>query len=305
MVLTIMTKKILITGSNGQLGIALQKIKADKVEILALDRSKLDITNFMQVKDVVSQFKPDWIINTAAFTAVDRAESEFDLAFLINRDGAKNLARSAKEIGARMVQVSTDYVFDGNKGGPYKADDPVNPINVYGESKLAGEVAVREILGNESLILRTAWVYASHGNNFFTTMLRLMKEREELKVVEDQIGTPTNAYTLAGAIFSAIQNEVTGIHHWTDAGVASWYDFACAINELGVSEGILESPCHITPIPTEVYPTPAKRPICSLLDKQDFRKSIGEDGEQWQVVLRQMFDLVSREGFCVENVSAK
>jgi len=283
-----MTNKVLVTGCNGQLGIALQQIKPPDVEMLALDRSKLDITNFKQVKDVVEQFKPDWIINAAAYTAVDKAESESKNAFLINRDGAENLARAAESCGARMVQVSTDYVFDGNQGRPYKAEDPVNPINVYGESKLGGEIAVREILGNESLILRTAWVYAFHGKNFLTTMLRLMQEREKLDVVEDQIGTPTSAYTLADAIFSAIKNEVTGTHHWTDAGVASWYDFANAIYELGTTAGILESACRLAPILSEAYPTPAKRPVCSLLDKQSFRKAIGEDGQQWRLVLKRV-----------------
>lgn len=287
LVLIIMTKKILVAGSNGQLGLALQKVKSVEIEMLALDRTRLDITNFKQVEEVVAKFKPDWIINAAAYTAVDKAESEPELAFLINKNGAENLAKAAEFCKARMVQVSTDYVFDGNQSSPYKPSDIVNPINVYGESKLAGEIAVREILDDESLILRTAWVYATHGSNFLATMLRLMRERKELKVVEDQIGTPSNAFTLAGAIFSAINNEVRGIHHWTDAGVASWYDFAYAIYELGSVAGILQNSCNIIPISTAEYPTPAKRPASSLLDKQSFRNCIGEYGEHWQLVLNE------------------
>lgn len=276
-----MNKKILVTGCNGQLGIALQNIKAPDVDMLALDRSSLDITDIKQVKNIVAQFNPDWIINAAAYTAVDKAESESELVFLINKTGAENLARAAEICSAKMIQVSTDYVFDGTQGRAYKPDDPVNPINVYGESKLGGEIAVREILGNESLILRTAWVYAPYGNNFLTTMLRLMKEQKELKIIEDQIGTPTNANTLAHVIFTAIKNEVTGTHHWTDAGVASWYDFANAIYNLATAKGVLDSQCNIIPIPSESYPTAAKRPICSILDKQDFRNSISVNGQSW------------------------
>jgi len=300
-----MGNKVLVTGCNGQLGVALQKIKPSDVEMLALDRSKLDITNFSQVVDVVASFNPDWIINAAAYTAVDKAESESELAFLINRNGAENLARSAESIGARLVQVSTDYVFDGSQGMPYKPDDQVNPINVYGESKLGGEIAVRKILGDEALILRTAWVYAHHGKNFLTTMLRLMKERKVLNVVEDQIGTPTNAYTLADAIFSAIKNKSFGTHHWTDAGVASWYDFANSIYESATAAKILTNRCHIAPIPAEAYPTPAKRPVCSLLDKQSFRKCINEDGDHWQNALTRALDSIVREGCSEINVSPR
>ena len=274
-------RRILIAGAGGQVGIALQQTMPAGVELLALDSKGLNITDTQAVKEAVAQFKPDWIINAAAYTAVDKAESEADLAFLINRDGAANLASAAESVGSRMVQISTDYVFDGTQARPYKPDDPVNPINVYGESKLAGEVTTREILDEDLLVLRTAWVYAPHGKNFLTTMLRLMQERDELRVVEDQIGTPTNAYTLAGAIFSAIKNEVTGTHHWTDAGVASWYDFACSIYETARSIGVVSKDCVIQPIATADYPTVAMRPNCSVLDKSDFRNLLNKNAVQW------------------------
>jgi dTDP-4-dehydrorhamnose reductase len=279
-------QRILIAGAGGQVGTALQKTMPSAVEQLALDSKNLDITDTQAVEEIVTQFKPDWIINAAAYTAVDKAESEPEKAFSINRDGAANLALAATSVSARMVQISTDYVFEGTKASPYKPDDPVGPINVYGESKLAGEIATREILGEDLLILRTAWVYAPHRKNFLTTMLRLMQERDELKVVEDQIGTPTSASTLANTILHAIKHGVVGAHHWTDAGVASWYDFACAIGEYGRELGILDQRAHIVPIRTLDYPTPAKRPICSVLDKQSTRDLIGDNGLHWRDVLR-------------------
>lgn len=292
-----MPRRILIAGSGGQVGVALQRVMLNDIELLALDRKGLNIADAKAVKDTVTLFKPDWIINAAAYTAVDKAEKESDLAFAVNRDGAKNLALAADVVGARMVQISTDYVFDGVKASPYDPDDPVNPVNVYGESKLAGEVVTRKILGNNLLILRTAWVYSSYSQNFLTTMLRLMRERRELRVIEDQIGTPTSALTLAKAILSAIDNEVTGTHHWTDAGVASWYDFANAINILGVSSGVLENTCSITPISANDYPALARRPACTLLEKQKFRACIGDDGGYWQSILKQVIDSIDGGGF--------
>jgi dTDP-4-dehydrorhamnose reductase len=288
-------RRILLTGAGGQVGICLQQQMPKDVALLALDRKALDITDREAVTEAVAGFKPDWIINAAAYTAVDKAESEPELAFAINRDGAAHLAQAAADLNARMVQISTDYVFDGNKARPYRPDDNVNPINVYGESKLAGEIVTREALDEHALILRTAWVYASHGRNFLTTMLRLMRERDELKIVEDQVGTPTSARTLAEIILIAIARKVTGTHHWTDAGVASWYDFACAIAELAKSAGLITGACRIKPISTRDYPTPARRPVFSLLDKQSLRGAIGEHGMQWRRALQQMIVLAVRD----------
>jgi dTDP-4-dehydrorhamnose reductase len=194
-----------------------------------------------------------------------------------------------------MVQVSTDYVFDGSQTKPYQPNDPVNPINVYGESKLAGELVTREIAGDDLLIVRTAWVYALHGKNFVTTMLRLMQERGELNIVEDQIGTPTSAFSLAAVIYISIKKKLSGTHHWTDVGVASWYDFSCAIYELAIDAGLLTNKCSIRPISSDAYPVPARRPVWSVLDKRSFRDSLGYIGEQWRFVLKQMIDSGRRE----------
>ncbi|HDP90412.1 MAG TPA: dTDP-4-dehydrorhamnose reductase [Thioalkalivibrio sp.] len=281
-------RRVLLAGGGGQVGVALRQIMPGGVELQALDRGALDITDRKAVTEAVGRIKPDWVINAAAYTAVDKAESEPELAFVINRDGAAHLAQAAAEANARMVQISTDYVFDGEQARPYRPDDAVNPINVYGESKLAGEVATRGVLGERALILRTAWVYSPHGRNFLTTMLRLMRERDELKVVEDQVGTPTSASSLARVILLAMAREVTGTHHWTDAGATSWYDFACAIGELAEIAGFTFGACRIAPIPTSDYPTPARRPTSSLLDKQSMRQAIGEDGVQWKKALRQV-----------------
>lgn len=287
-------RRILVAGAGGQLGIALQQQMSRGVELLAPDRGRLDITDAGAVTEAIRDFRPDWIINAAAYTAVDKAESEPEAAFAINRDGAANLARAAGEVGARMVQISTDYVFDGTLARPCRPDDPVNPVNVYGESKLAGEIATREILGDDLLILRTAWVYAPHGRNFLTTMLRLMRERSELKVVEDQVGTPTSALTLSSTILSALEKEITGTHHWTDAGVASWYDFACAIRDLATEAGLKLGVRRVLPITTADYPTPARRPACSLLDKQSLRMAIADDGMHWREALQRAVALSAR-----------
>lgn len=278
--------RVLLVGAEGQVGVALRQSMPESVELLALNRSSLDITDKRSVRRLVGGFVPDWVINAAAYTAVDKAESEPGVAFTVNRDAAANLADAAAQVRARMVQISTDYVFDGTQARPYQPGDTVNPLNVYGESKLGGEIAVTEILGDRALILRTAWVYSSRGRNFLATMLRLMRERNELTVVEDQVGTPTSAHSLAGAILKAIAHKVTGTHHWTDAGVASWYDFASEIAELAYRSGFTNGVCRIVPVPTSEYPTPARRPASSLLDKESMRKAIGETGVHWGELVR-------------------
>jgi len=274
-------KRILLVGAEGQLGKALCEQLPSEAELIALGRKQLDIVDAKAVHAAAINYRPHWVINAAAYTAVDKAESESDIAFFVNRDGAANLAIAAEAVGARMVQISTDYVFDGTQVRPYLPDDPVNPINVYGESKLAGEVATKEILGENVLILRTAWVYAANGRNFVKTILRLINERDEIKVVDDQIGTPTCASSLANAVILGIALNITGTHHWTNAGVASWYDFACSIEKAARKMGLTDRKCRISPIPTSEYPTPAKRPSYSLLDKTSFRKKIDNDGIHW------------------------
>jgi dTDP-4-dehydrorhamnose reductase len=225
------------------------------------------------------------IVNAAAYTAVDRAEGESDLAFRINRDGADHLATAAREIGARLVHVSTDFVFDGRASRPYRPEDSTGPLNVYGASKLAGEQAVAAA-APDALIVRTAWVYGPSGGNFLATMLRLMASRTEIGVVADQIGTPTSTLTLASALWALAGGDARGTLHYTDAGVASWYDFATAIAEEAAATGLLARAPSVRPISTADYPTPAARPAFSVLDKSATFTLLGGPPPHWRAALR-------------------
>ena len=289
-------RRILITGAGGQLGLALQELLSENVQLCALDRKALDITDAQRVHQVVAEFKPDWIINAAGYTAVDKAETEVEKAFAVNRDGAENLARAASSVAARMVHISTDYVFDGRQTRPYLPNDATHPINIYGDSKLAGEKATREILADNLLIVRTAWVYSQNGKNFLTTMLKLMRELEEVKVVDDQIGSPTSVYSLAAAILMAIDYDMTGLYHWTDAGVASRYDFAIAIKELAELAGLIDGQCRILPIPSTIYQAHAMRPGYCILDKAPFRQALSMSGQQWRIELHDVIARLSVSG---------
>lgn len=284
-----MRNKILITGSAGQLGWELQRFLPDGWEVFACDSNVLDITDAAMVDSVLGREQPDWIINAAAYTSVDKAEAEESLAHRVNVDGAANLAKAANKCGARMVQVSTDFVFDGSKSTPYTSHDPVSPTCVYGQTKLDGEHVVRDILEKDVLIIRTAWAYSSHGHNFVKTMLRLMAEREHLSVVSDQVGTPTWAAELAKVIYMSIERELNGVYGWTEAGVASWYDFAHSIREYGQQLGLL--PDHVAvlhPISASDFNAPAKRPPFSVLDKTPLREAIGYTGMHWRDALKNM-----------------
>jgi len=234
--------------------------------VIAPTELELDITDLGAVKGYVGREKPDVIINCAAYTAVDKAESDREKAFAVNRDGPENLAVAAAEVGARLIHISTDFVFDGNFCRALKPDDRPNPLSVYGSSKLAGEQKVLAALP-AALVIRTAWLYSSFGNNFVKTMLRLMNERDGLGVVVDQIGTPTWAGSLAEVIVKATSAEARGVLHWSDAGAASWYDFAVAIYEEGRRLGLVNKETCIKPITTAEYPLPAVRPAFSVLDK--------------------------------------
>ncbi|WP_250459775.1 dTDP-4-dehydrorhamnose reductase [Microbulbifer litoralis] len=281
--------KILITGKNGQLGQELQNRAPKGTELIALDRTQLDISNAEAVMNTIGQYQPDFIVNAAAYTAVDKAEQEVEQAYAINATGAENLALAGREHGTRLIHVSTDFVFDGEHSSPYGVEDSVRPIGVYGESKAAGEAAVRAVLP-EAIIVRTAWVYARHGSNFVNTMLRLMAERDQLGVVADQIGTPTWTGTLADAIYTLASNrEARGIYHCTDAGAASWYDFAVAIFEEGKAAGLLpqERQVQINPITTADFPTPASRPAYSVLDKSRLTQELNFELTHWRQSLRQ------------------
>lgn len=281
--------KVLVTGSKGQLGWELQRTAPGDVQVITVDRDVLDITNKVAIVEFTSSIRPAIIINAAAYTAVDKAEQEPEIAFSINRDGVINLAEASSNIGARLIHVSTDFVFDGRQSKPYLPHDAPSPLGVYGASKLAGEQAAQSVLGENAVILRTAWVYSSHGHNFVKTMLRLMLEREQLGVVSDQIGTPTWANGLATTIWRLVANpRHNGIFHWTDAGVASWYDFAIAIQEEAYNLGLLTRRIPINPISTEAYPTPARRPSYSVLDKSFTWQALGLSPKHWRESLRSM-----------------
>ena len=255
--------KLLIAGAGGQLGRALQAHVPPGTSVVAPPEADFDITDAAAVARVVAESGATHLVNAAAYTAVDKAEADGDAARRINADAVAILAGAARTAGVAYIQVSTDFVFDGTAHYPYAPDAATNPISVYGATKLAGEAAA----GADALIVRTAWVYAAQGNNFVKTMLRVMAERPEVRVVADQIGSPTHADGLAGALWALAAAGITGTQHWTDAGVASWYDFAVAIQEEALAIGLLATPVPIVPIRTADYPTPARRPAYSVLDK--------------------------------------
>jgi dTDP-4-dehydrorhamnose reductase len=289
-------QRILVTAKNGQLGWELARSKPENVDTIFFDSKELNICDPKNVSEKIASFKPDLVINAAAYTAVDKAESDSENAFLVNQQGAKNIAQACKESGAKLIHISTDFVFDATKNTPYQPADITNPLGVYGASKLAGEKSVSEILGDNVSIIRTAWVYSSHGNNFVKTMLRLMAEKDQLGVVADQIGTPTNANNLAKAIWLlaekmlAEKSALGHVYHWTDLGTASWYDFAVAIQELGVANGLLNKQIPIAPIKTSQYPTPAKRPAYSVLDTSLLRATLNVPGVHWRAALSAMLN---------------
>ncbi|MEO5339391.1 MAG: dTDP-4-dehydrorhamnose reductase [Magnetococcus sp. MYC-9] len=288
--------KVLVVGAGGQLGLELRETAPAGVDLTTLGRHLLDITDGLALRQTVAELRPDIILNAAAYTAVDKAEQERETAFAINAKGAAHLAMLAQENRIRLVHVSTDFIFDGRRGSPYPTDAPPNPLGVYGASKLEGERLVREILGPEALILRTAWVYSSFGNNFVKTMLRLMRERSSLGVVADQVGSPTWAKGLASAIWKMVELSLTGTHHWTDAGVASWYDFAQAIQEEALQRGLLQHLIPLHPITTAMYPTPATRPAYSVLDKTATWQALGYTASHWRVALCNMLQRMGRHG---------
>ncbi len=277
--------KALVTGAGGQLARAWIAAAPPGWEVTAHSRADLDIGDREAVQAAVRAARPDVILNAAAYTAVDRAQSEPELAFRDNRDGAGHLARAAVEAGARLVHISTDFVFDGHAHSAYRPADAAGPLGVYGASKLAGEVAVANA-DPSALIVRTAWVYGATGANFLATMLRLMATRDEVRVVADQIGTPTSTASLARALWALLAADARGVWHYTDAGVASWYDFAQAIAEESLAAGVLTKAPPVRPIATADYPTPAPRPSFSVLDKSDTYALLGAAAPHWRVSLR-------------------
>lgn len=280
---------IVVIGNAGQLSFELVRILGE--DTICLGPEDTDITNESVLSETLSKLAPSVIINAAAYTAVDKAEEDFDLCHAINATAVENLAKYCKQSGAFLVHVSTDYVFNGHKGSPYLTDDTIEPQGVYGRTKADGEKALLELLPNASCLIRTAWVYSSHGNNFVKTMLRLMADKPQLSVIDDQIGTPTWAKGLAEVCVSAAQNKTQGVYHWTDEGVASWYDFALAIQELGIEKGLLSSAIPVLPIPSSQYPTPASRPHYSVLDKTSTRDTFSSlNLTHWRTQLSAMMD---------------
>lgn len=284
--------KALITGCNGQLGRALQTTAPATTELTAVDVQRLDIVDADAVNAFVACLAPDLIINAAAYTAVDRAEDDEARATALNATAVQHLAIAANAVGSRLIHVSTDFVFDGSGSRPIPTETVPNPLSAYGRTKLAGEIAA----GPTAMVVRTAWVYSSEGHNFVRTMLRLMAERETVSVVADQIGTPTWATSLARALWSLDAAGETGLHHFTDSGVASWYDFAVAIQEEAVQLGLLDRAVPIIAVTSDDYPTPAIRPAYSVLDKTKTFAAIGGPAPHWRENLRRMLEELHRNG---------
>ncbi|MES3034516.1 MAG: dTDP-4-dehydrorhamnose reductase [Gemmatimonadota bacterium] len=284
-----MSGTVLVTGASGQLGRELTRTQPAGTLVHALARADLDLQDSAAVARMIDRHRPSVIINAAAYTAVDRAETEARLAHAVNVTAVQALAEAALRCEARIIHVSTDFVFGGGSARPWRTDDATAPQSVYGRTKRDGESALLDTLGARALVMRTAWLYSAHGTNFVTTMLRLLRERESVSVVADQVGTPTWARTLATTIWAAVERpELGGIMHWTDAGVASWYDLAVAVSEDAAAAGLLPRVTTVLPITTEDYPTAATRPSYSVLDKTATLAALQVPTMHWRTALRQM-----------------
>ena len=283
--------KALILGCKGQLGKALVSAAPDTVECRGVDLPELDITNIDALLKICRQTKPTVIINAAAYTAVDQAETEIELATAVNAVAPGNVATAANDVSARLIHISTDFVFDGAASAPYEIGAEPNPVSIYGKTKRAGELAVLNAMPTTAIVMRTAWLYSKTGNNFVKTMLKLMAERDELGVVADQIGTPTWADSLASTVWAAAETpQLHGILHWTDGGQTSWYDFALAIQKEALSLGLLNYSIPIRNISTLDYPTAATRPPYSVLDCSATCDVLSLYPTQWRANLHLMLE---------------
>jgi dTDP-4-dehydrorhamnose reductase len=284
-------KKVLVTGANGQLGKELRDIakQSSDLEFLFLSREDLPIHHYDLVRNTFHGFQPDFCINCAAYTAVDKAETEKELAEIINTESVGILAAVAASMLCRFIHISTDYVYDGEKKGEHREEDAPKPVSVYGETKLKGELAAVQ---NDptAIIIRTSWVYSKYGHNFVKTMVRLMQEKKEISVVNDQYGSPTWAADLASFIVFVIQQENwhPGIYNFSNAGAITWYDFALEIKSL------VYSSCVVHAIPTESYPTPAKRPANSLMSKEKIKQVFGYSPRDWKTSLRECIQALTK-----------
>jgi len=274
--------RALVTGAAGQLGIEVLRTAPSSFDVVGLSHRDCDITDPAQVDAAMAIHRPDVVINTAAYTDVDAAEGAADRAHAVNAAGAGNVALSAELRGARIIHISTDYVFDGNSREPYRPQSQPNPLNVYGASKLAGETEVQRS-SSQFLIIRSSWLYASHARNFLRTMLSALQSGRDLRVVNDQTGVPTAARSLALTIWEcAARPELGGIHHWVDGGTASWYDFATTIQEIARLQHLVGKQVTITPISWKEYGAPALRPSYSVLDTHSLSRALGLQSRPWE-----------------------
>ncbi len=282
---------IWLIGNRGMLGTDVEAlVQQNKMPYLASDK-EVDITDQEQLQRFVSDKPISWIINCSAYTAVDKAEDESELAFRINADGPRNIAKIAKDKGAKLIHISTDYVFDGTKEEAYTETDSPNPLGIYGKSKLRGEINITEVL-DEYFIIRTAWLYGKHGNNFVYTMLRLFKERDEVRIVGDQFGSPTHAPDLADVILTIINlnSNNFGTYHFSNEGKISWYNFACEIYRKAQEQKLLNKEVYIRKIATEEYPTKVQRPQNSCLAKEKIKNTFHIPIRPWQAGLQDFFE---------------
>lgn len=288
--------KILLTGAAGQLGHALRQQVPAGVELIATSRRELDLADADACRTAVLNHRPDWVLNAGAYTAVDKAESELELALAVNGGAPRAFAEALLETGGRLLQVSTDFVFNGQQGSPYLPEQSRDPLGVYGATKAKGEETVEQLLAasGQGVILRTSWVMGPVGKNFALTMLRLQREREQIGVVADQVGCPTSTASLAAACWRVITANVQEpVLHWSDAGAASWFDVAVAVGELAQELGLLEQPALANPLTTADYPLPAQRPSYSLLECSGSRKALDLPALHWRQALRQLLEAVA------------
>ena len=295
--------KVLLTGAAGQLGRSLIAQQPAGIELIATSRQDLDLASADACRAAVQHHQPDWVLNAGAYTAVDKAESEAELAHAVNAGAPAAFASALQDQGGRLLQLSTDFVFNGQQGTPYRPEQQRDPLGVYGASKAAGEEAVQASFGDGSqgMILRTSWVIGPVGKNFALTMLRLHRERDQLGIVADQVGCPTSTLNLAQACWQAIQRSSDGIElpqvmHWSDAGAASWYDVAVAVGRIGAELGLVDRPARVHPITTADYPTPATRPGYSLLDCTTSRNALQLQPEHWLNALKTILEQVRGAG---------
>jgi dTDP-4-dehydrorhamnose reductase len=285
---------VLVTGAAGQVGRALVACAPAGIEVVARGRDRLDVGSATALDAALDAARFDAVINAAAYTAVDRAESEVEAAYAANATAVDLLAGRCAARRIRLIHISTDYVFDGEASRPYRTDDPTNPISVYGASKRKGELAILERGALDALIVRSSWIYHSSGRNFVRTMLRLFGERGGADVVDDQFGSPTSALSLARMLWRACTSPMRGVAHFTDDGVASWYELAVACAEEGRSLGLVGVGVTVRPIPSSSYPTPVRRPKYSVLDKGSVCADLGIELTPWRTALREVLGEIAR-----------